>query len=203
VSRYTPWRRRGESKCSSYSFLNSALDGGEWSASRPGRALPPVPIVQEAGWASEPVWTQGLEEKSFAPVEDRTPIVQPVVRHYTDWATAAPLQVQYLNIFRGGTIETRPRTIIRDSRKYSLKWQRPQFPQAQTYVCRQGNDYRLGRPAMPPTRAILALVWSCRPILGTLYIQTTELHEKDITRFLTQCDAELNTFVWPGQIEPW
>jgi hypothetical protein len=25
---------------SSYSFLNSALDRGEWSASRPGRALP-------------------------------------------------------------------------------------------------------------------------------------------------------------------
>jgi hypothetical protein len=28
---------------------------------------PPVPIVQEAGWASEPVWTQRLKEKSFAP----------------------------------------------------------------------------------------------------------------------------------------
>jgi hypothetical protein len=44
---------------SSYSFSTSALDGGEWSASRPGRALHPgkgplVPIVQEAGWASEP-----------------------------------------------------------------------------------------------------------------------------------------------------
>jgi hypothetical protein len=25
----------------------------------------PVPIGQEAGWASEPVWTQRLEEKSF------------------------------------------------------------------------------------------------------------------------------------------
>jgi hypothetical protein len=39
----------------------------------------------EAGWAKEPVWTQtqGLEEKSSAPVGDRTPIVQPVVRHYT------------------------------------------------------------------------------------------------------------------------
>jgi hypothetical protein len=50
---------------------------GEWSASRPGRALPPgkgppVPIVQEAGWAPEPVWTRRLEEKSFAPAEDRT-----------------------------------------------------------------------------------------------------------------------------------
>jgi hypothetical protein len=49
----------------------------------PGKG-PPVPIVQEAGWASEPVWTQRLEEKSFAPAGDRTPVVQSVVRHYTD-----------------------------------------------------------------------------------------------------------------------
>jgi hypothetical protein len=54
----------------------------------PGKG-PPVPIVQEAGRAPEPVWTLGLEEKSSAPVGDRTPIVQPVVRHYTAWATAA------------------------------------------------------------------------------------------------------------------
>jgi hypothetical protein len=77
-----------ERRYSSYSFTISALDGDEWSASRPGRALPPgkgppVPSVQEAGWAPEPVWTQRLEEKSFAPAGDRTPVVQPVVRHYT------------------------------------------------------------------------------------------------------------------------
>jgi hypothetical protein len=40
----------GERRYSSYSFLTSALEGGERSASRPGRALPPgkeppVPIV--------------------------------------------------------------------------------------------------------------------------------------------------------------
>jgi hypothetical protein len=39
----------------------------------PGK-VPPVPIVQEAGWAPEPVWTQWIEEKSFAPAGDRTPI---------------------------------------------------------------------------------------------------------------------------------
>jgi hypothetical protein len=33
---------------------------------------PPVPIVQEVGWAPEPVWTQRLEEKSFAPAGNRT-----------------------------------------------------------------------------------------------------------------------------------
>jgi hypothetical protein len=36
----------------------SALDGGGWSTPRPGRFTPakdPVPTVQEAGWAIEPV----------------------------------------------------------------------------------------------------------------------------------------------------
>jgi hypothetical protein len=71
----------------SYSYLTSALDGGEWSASRPGRALPPgkgplVPIGQEAGWAPEPVLTQRLEDKSFASVGGRTPIVQSVVLYW-------------------------------------------------------------------------------------------------------------------------
>jgi hypothetical protein len=33
---------------------------------------------------------QRLEEKFSASVRDRTPIVQSVVSHYTDWATPAP-----------------------------------------------------------------------------------------------------------------
>jgi hypothetical protein len=48
----------------------------------PGKG-PPVPIVQEAGWAPEPVWTQRLEEKSFALAGDRTPIVQSDSLHFT------------------------------------------------------------------------------------------------------------------------
>ena len=46
-----------------YSFtisLTSAPDGGGGSTPRPGRFTPgkdPVPIVQEAGWATGPVWT--------------------------------------------------------------------------------------------------------------------------------------------------
>jgi hypothetical protein len=52
----------------------------------PGKG-PPVPIVQDAGWAPEPVWTQSLEERSIRLCRglnlDR-PVVQPVARHYTD-----------------------------------------------------------------------------------------------------------------------
>jgi hypothetical protein len=81
LSHYTPRRRLGERSYSSYSFSTSALDGGEWSALRPGRALspgkrPPVPIVQEAGWAPEPVWTERIEEIPFASAGGRTLFVR-------------------------------------------------------------------------------------------------------------------------------
>jgi hypothetical protein len=85
----------GEKICySSYSYLTSALDAGEWSASRPSRALapgngppPPVPIGQEAGRAPEPVWTRRIEEISFCLSRGSNPdnpVFQSVVRHYTD-----------------------------------------------------------------------------------------------------------------------
>jgi hypothetical protein len=47
----------------------------------------PVPIVHEAGWAPEPVWTQRLEEKSFRLCRGSNlnhPVVQPVDKPYTD-----------------------------------------------------------------------------------------------------------------------
>jgi hypothetical protein len=49
------------------------LDVGGWSAPRPDRFTPgkdPVPIVQEAGWASGPVWTCA---KNLAPIGIRSP----------------------------------------------------------------------------------------------------------------------------------
>jgi hypothetical protein len=80
-SRYTPCGAWGERGYSSYSFLISALDGVSGQRHAPAALLPPgkgppVPIVQEAGWAPEPVWTQRLQEKSFDPAEDRTPIAR-------------------------------------------------------------------------------------------------------------------------------
>jgi hypothetical protein len=40
----------GERRYSSYSFLTSALDGGEWSASHPGRSLPPGERTPGTHW---------------------------------------------------------------------------------------------------------------------------------------------------------
>jgi hypothetical protein len=40
-----------------------------------------TPGTHWAGWASELVWTQRIEEKSFASAGDRTPVVQSIVRH--------------------------------------------------------------------------------------------------------------------------
>jgi hypothetical protein len=67
----------------------------------PAALYPPVPIVQEAGWAPEQVWTQRLKEISSASVGNRTPVVQSVVRHYTDWATPAP----YTSLWKKNTYE--------------------------------------------------------------------------------------------------
>jgi hypothetical protein len=46
------------------------------------RGKDPGTHCTEAGWAPEPVWMQRLEEKSSAPVEDRTSVVQSVVSQY-------------------------------------------------------------------------------------------------------------------------
>jgi hypothetical protein len=97
-SLYTPWRRLGERRCSSYSFTTSALDGGESSASRPGRDFTPgerTPGTQcTGGWVGP---RAGLDTEVIGKIlcprrgsnPDR-PVVQPVVRHYTAWANPAP-----------------------------------------------------------------------------------------------------------------
>jgi hypothetical protein len=103
----------GERRYSSYSFTTLALDGGEWSASRPGRALlpgkkPPIPTVQEAGWASKAGPDTEARGKILFPCRgsnlDR-PVVQSVARHYTDWATPVPTHTHtymYIHIFLCG-----------------------------------------------------------------------------------------------------
>ena len=57
--------------------MTAALEGGEWSAARPGRTLPPGKIrypLQEVGWAPGPVWTgrksvpTGIRSRTFQTV---------------------------------------------------------------------------------------------------------------------------------------
>jgi len=60
---------------------------GGWSKPRPGRQRDPVPIVQEAGCAPEPVWT-GAE--NLAPKRVRPPDRPPVASRYTDWSINIP-----------------------------------------------------------------------------------------------------------------
>jgi hypothetical protein len=74
----------------------SALDGGEWSDSRPGR-LPPKKRAPGTNWiggwiGSRAVLDAVVKRKIPSPRRDsnpRTPIVQPVAQRYTDWAITA------------------------------------------------------------------------------------------------------------------
>jgi hypothetical protein len=51
------------------------------------------------GWvASQLDCTQRLEKKYFSYAGDRNPVVNSVARHYTDWATAAPVCLQDLQL---------------------------------------------------------------------------------------------------------
>ena len=55
--------------------MTAALEGGEWSAARPGRTLlpgdDPVRIVQEVGWAPGLVWTGGKSRPHRDSIPDR------------------------------------------------------------------------------------------------------------------------------------
>ena len=70
-----------------YSSMTAALEGGEWSAARPGRTLPPgkarYPLYRRLGG---PQGRSGREE-NHVPTGIRSRTVQPVVSRYTDWAT--------------------------------------------------------------------------------------------------------------------
>jgi hypothetical protein len=77
--RYCHEGTKRERKYSFDSFLTSASDGCHDPAVFDHRERTPVPTGQEAGWASELVWTHSLKEKYFSSAWDRTPDVQSVV----------------------------------------------------------------------------------------------------------------------------
>jgi hypothetical protein len=67
--------------------MTAALEGGEWSAARPGRTLPPgktrYPFYR---WLGGPQGRSGRAE-ILVPTVIRSRNVQPVVSCYTDWDT--------------------------------------------------------------------------------------------------------------------
>jgi hypothetical protein len=80
------------SYCSTHS-LALALDGGEWSASRPGRFIPRerAPDTHWVwGWVGYRAVVDAVVKRkipsSRRESNPRTPIFQPVAQRYTDWA---------------------------------------------------------------------------------------------------------------------
>jgi hypothetical protein len=74
-SYYRPWRALRENRGIALLFCVNlgTFDGRGWSTSRPGRLYPrkdPVPIVQEAGWASKPV---SIDAENIFPTGIRSP----------------------------------------------------------------------------------------------------------------------------------
>jgi len=67
--------------------MTAALEGGEWSAARPGCTLPPgktwYPLYRRLGG------TQGRSgwAENLVPTGIQSRTIQPIVSHFTDWAT--------------------------------------------------------------------------------------------------------------------
>jgi hypothetical protein len=86
----------GEWRCSSTHSLNSALDGGEWSDSRPGRFTPRerAPGTHwTGGWVGPRAVPDAMVKRKIpSPHREsnpRTLIVQPIAQLCTDWAVTA------------------------------------------------------------------------------------------------------------------
>jgi hypothetical protein len=86
----------GEWRYSSTHSSTSALDRGEWSASRPGRFTPRESAPGAhwiGGWVGPRAVLDAVVKRKIPSLRQvsnpRTPIVQPVAQRYTDWAITA------------------------------------------------------------------------------------------------------------------
>jgi hypothetical protein len=86
----------GEWRYSSTRSLTSALDGGEWPASCPGRFTPRERAPRThwiGGWVGPRAVLDAMVKRkipgSSRESNPRTLIVQPVAQRYTDWAVTA------------------------------------------------------------------------------------------------------------------
>jgi hypothetical protein len=98
-----PWRRIGEWRYNSTHSLTTALVGGEWSASRPGRFTPRERTPGNhwiGGWVGPRAGLDAVVNRIPSPRRQsnpRIPIVQPVAQRYTDWAITALSFFHYPN----------------------------------------------------------------------------------------------------------
>jgi len=92
-SRYRPGVAQRVGRGIALLFMTAALEGGEWSATRPGRTLHSgktrYPFYRRLGG---PQGRSGRAE-NLVPAGIRSRTVQPVVSHYTDWAIRPVLHV--------------------------------------------------------------------------------------------------------------
>jgi hypothetical protein len=91
----------GEWRYSSIHSLTSALDGNEWSASRPCRFIPREKAPGThwiGGWLSPRVGLNAVVKRKIPSPRwesnPRTPIVQPVAQRYTDRSGRGPSHVK-------------------------------------------------------------------------------------------------------------
>jgi len=75
-----PWKRIEGVEVSLHAYLTSALDGGEWSASRPGRFTPGKGVTVThwiRGWVGPRAGLGAVaKRKILVPTGNRTPIIQ-------------------------------------------------------------------------------------------------------------------------------
>jgi hypothetical protein len=98
-------------------FLTSAIDGGEWLASRLGRftakgEIALAPIGSEAGWARDPVWTLRSRKKTLALAGNRISAVHPAAYRYTDRAIPDPLKENTSLVEMEGQVKALPYSLI-------------------------------------------------------------------------------------------
>ena len=93
--------------------MTAALEGGEWSAARSGRTLPPgktrYPLYRRLGG---PQGRSGRAE-NVVPTGIRSRTIHPVVSRYTDWATGPTTSYIYVHnstrkIFFAKVVVTQP-----------------------------------------------------------------------------------------------
>jgi hypothetical protein len=90
MSRYRHAGNKGERRYSFYSFTTSALDGVSSRRHAPASLYPrgKDPGTHcTGGWVGPRAGLDTEARGNFASAVDRTPVVQSVFRHYTDWAT--------------------------------------------------------------------------------------------------------------------